>query len=59
MKADGTGTGESETIDMRGKRSMKIYEEIMGAMRAVDISQDYKTAEKNAQVIAKPYFKWV
>jgi len=59
MKADGVGTGESETIDMRGKRSMKIYEEIMGAMRAVDVSKDYKTAEKNAEVIAKPYLKWV
>jgi hypothetical protein len=55
----GLGTGEKEEIDMRGKRSMKIYDEIMKKMRAIDVSEEYKIAEKRAEVIAKPYLKWV
>ena len=51
--------GEVETIDMRGKRSMKIYDEIMSAIRAVDLSEEFVTAKEKAKVIAKPYLKWV
>jgi len=51
--------GEVETIDMRGKRSMKIYNEIMSAIRAIDLSGEFVTAKEKAQVIAKPYLKWV
>jgi hypothetical protein len=51
--------GEVETIDMRGKRSMKIYDEIMTAIRAVDLSEEVVTAKEKAKVIAKPYLKWV
>ena len=51
--------GEVETIDMRGKRSMKIYDEIMTALRAVDLSGEFVNAKKKAEVIAKPYLKWV
>ena len=51
--------GEVETIDMRGKRSMKIYDEIMTAIRAVDLSEEFVTAEEKAKAIAKPYLKWV
>ena len=53
------GNGEAETIDMGGKRSMKIYDEIMSAIRAVDLSKEFVTAKEKAKVIAKPYLKWV
>jgi hypothetical protein len=55
----GLGTGEKEEIDMRGKRSMKIYDEIMKKMRAMDVSEEHKVAEQKAEMIAKPYLKWV
>jgi hypothetical protein len=56
----GLGTGEKEEIEMRGKRSMKIYEEIiMNKMRALDVGEEYKLSEKKAEMIAKPYLKWV
>lgn len=55
----GSGTGEKEEIDMRGKRSMKIYDEIiMKKMRALDLSAEYKLSEQKAEIIAKPYLKW-
>jgi hypothetical protein len=60
LKAGGLGTGERVAIDMRGKRSMKIYKEILSIlMRAVDVKEEYKMGEKNAEIIAKPYSKWV
>jgi hypothetical protein len=56
----GLGTGEKEEIDMRGKRSMKIYDEIiMKKMRALDLSTEYKLSEQKAEIISKPYLKWV
>jgi hypothetical protein len=51
--------GETETIDMRGKRSWKIYEEIMAGIRAVDLRKDVLAAKEKAETIAKPYLKWV
>jgi hypothetical protein len=39
---------------------MKIYKEILSIlMRAVDVKEEYKMGEKNAEIIAKPYSKWV
>jgi hypothetical protein len=38
---------------------MNIYNEIMSAMRAVDVNAEYKMAQKTAEVIAKPYLKWI
>jgi hypothetical protein len=51
--------GETETIEMRGKRSWKIYEEIMAAIRAVDLRKDVVAAKEKAETIANPYLKWV
>jgi hypothetical protein len=38
---------------------MKIYEEIMSAIRAVDLSREFGPAREKAEVLAKPYLKWV
>ena len=51
--------GETETIDMRGKRSRQIYNEIMGKIRAVDLRSELVAAEEKAKIIAKPYLKWI
>ena len=51
--------GETQTIDMRGKRSMNIYNDIMTAIRAVDLSEDFKVVKEKAEVMANPYLKWV
>ena len=46
-------------INMRNKRSKEIYKEIMGAIRAEDLNGEIKELKKKAEVIAKPYLKWV
>ena len=52
--------GETETIDMRGKRSWKIYEEIMGQLRAVDVrNEQNEVVKEKAETIARPYLKWM
>jgi hypothetical protein len=51
--------GETETIEMKGKRSMKIYEEVMSAIRAVDLSNEFSVAKEKAEILAKPYSKWM
>ena len=47
------------TIDMRRKRSMDIYKEVMGAIRAKDLNGEVEEMKKKAEVIAKPHLKWV
>lgn len=38
---------------------MVIYQEVMKALRAVDISEKFEVAQKKGEVTAKPYLKWV
>jgi hypothetical protein len=38
---------------------MKIYEEIMSAIRAVDLSNEFSVAKEKAEILAKPYSKWM
>ena len=51
--------GEKEVIDMRGKRSGKIYEEIMERIGATDLNGKFKKSKQKAEEITKPYLKWV
>ena len=51
--------GTKVTIGMRRKRSMDIYKEIMGAIRAEDLNVEVEELKKKAEVIAKPHLKWV
>jgi hypothetical protein len=51
--------GETQTIDMQKKRSGQIYQEIMRAMRAVDLGTDVAAAKEKAKPMAKPYLNWV
>ena len=51
--------GDKETIEMQGKRSMEIYKEIMSAIRAVDLKNEFKVAKEKAEIMAKPYLNWV
>lgn len=44
---------------MRGKRSGKIYEEIMDKIGATDLNGKFRTSKQKAEEIAKPYLKWV
>jgi hypothetical protein len=44
---------------MRRKLSEKIYEEIMSALNAVDLSEEFVTAKQKGEGLAKPYLKWV
>lgn len=38
---------------------MKIYEEIMNAIRAVDLNNAFSAAKEKAEILAKPYLKWM
>lgn len=38
---------------------MEIYKEIMGAIRAEDLNGEFEELKKKAEVIAKPYLKWI
>jgi hypothetical protein len=44
---------------LQGKRSGLIYEEIMRALGAEDLSGEVVVAKEKAEIIAKPYLKWV
>jgi len=44
---------------MRGKKSMTIYKEVMRALGAVDLKENFEGLEKEAKVIAKPHLKWL
>ena len=37
---------------------MNIYEEIMSAIRAVDLRNEFSAAKEKAEILAKPYLKW-
>ena len=51
--------GEKEVIEMRGKRSGKIYDEIMDRIGAIDLNSKFETAKQKGEEIAKPYLKWI
>ena len=44
---------------MRKKRSGKIYDEIMTAIRAVDVRKDFVAVKEKAGILATPHLKWV
>jgi hypothetical protein len=51
--------GEKEVIEMRGKRSGKIYDEIMERIGAIDLNGKFAMAKEKAETIVKPHLKWV
>jgi hypothetical protein len=44
---------------MRRKRSMVIYRDIMSAIQAVDMNGEVTELENKAEIVAKPYMKWI
>ena len=46
-------------VSFVGKRSMAIYREVMRALGAVDLNENYEGIEMEAKRIAKPYLSWV
>ena len=59
LEVNVTVDGTKQTIDMRRKRSMEIYKEIIAAIRGEDLNGEFKELKRKAEVIAKPYLKWV
>jgi hypothetical protein len=51
--------GDTEVIEMRGKRSGEIYKEAMAALRARDLSENLDAAKEKGEAMAKPFLKWV
>lgn len=38
---------------------MRIYHEIMKAIRAVDLKEEFGLGKEQAEVMAKPYLNWI
>jgi hypothetical protein len=51
--------GGKQVIEMRGRRSGVIYNEIMGALGAQDLKGELVAAKNTGLNIAKPHLKWM
>ena len=51
--------GDKEVIDMKRKRSGKIYDEIMERIGAIDLNGKFGMAKQKAETLVKPHLKWV